>query len=41
MKHHAQRVNVRLGDGRGEALQFQRQRVDGADRLAGAGEFVP
>src|SRR5271168_5224919 len=37
----AQRVNIRLGDGGGEALQFQRQGVDGADGLARAGEFIP
>src|SRR6202041_2131427 len=37
----AQRVNVRLGDRGGEALQLQRQGVDGADGLARASEFVP
>src|SRR5579863_2926077 len=37
----AERVNVRFGDGGGEALQFQRQGVDGADGLARAGEFIP
>ena len=36
-----ERIDVRLGDGGGQALQFQRQGVDGADRLAGARELVP
>jgi hypothetical protein len=39
--HGAQRVDRRRGDGRRQALQFERQRVDVADGLRGAGDLVP
>ena len=39
--HRAERVDGRRGDGGGQALQFQRQRVDVADGLRGARDLVP
>src|SRR4051812_40959772 len=37
----AERIDVGVGHGGGEALEIERQRVHRADRLAGTREFVP
>lgn len=40
-RQRSKHIDIRFRHGRRQALQLERQGVDGSDRLAGAREFVP